>query len=114
MKSVLSIFLLVSFVSCSQQTFKYVVDNREKSYTYKYIVPIGFTFYGWSGGYEDEKQYWYSDSSVFYITKAKGLTLINAENVRAIPGAYSKLLLTDTISLQGIDSKNLYWKHIKL
>lgn len=76
-------------------------------------IPKGYTFKGLSGGYEDEKQYWFSDSSVFYITKEHGLPSLNYNNIRNLEGANAKRMLADTLTLQGTDNNGLYWKDIK-
>ncbi len=107
--------LLVSACSVSGQMEKtsYKVEQKGKVKEYTFHIPKGYKFNGWTGGYENEKQYWYSDSSVFYITKAHGLPSINYENIRDVEGANANRMLLDTLTLEGKDKQGLYWKDIK-
>ncbi|QQS28134.1 MAG: hypothetical protein IPM47_14865 [Sphingobacteriales bacterium] len=114
MKYLLFFYLLCCLFACTHKTYKYIVDYDSEPNRYNYCIPNGFQFYGWSGGHEDERQYWFADSSVFYITKTKELPNINSENIKSIQGFYAKLLLSDSIGLEGVDKNNLYWKHVKL
>jgi hypothetical protein len=58
-----------------------------------------------------ENQYWYADSSVFYITDKNGT--LNYSSIRKQDGSYSKQFMLDSISLTGVDEKGNYWREIK-
>ncbi len=58
-----------------------------------------------------ENQYWYKDSSVFYITDKNGT--INNFSIRKQNDSYSKEFMSDSISLSGIDEKGNCWREIK-
>lgn len=107
--------LLISACSAFGQMEKtsYKVEQKGKIKKYSFHVPKGYQLNSWTGGYENEKQYWYPDSSVFYITKEHGLPSINYENIRAVEGANANRMLSDTLTLQGKDKQGLYWKDIK-
>lgn len=63
-----------------------------------------------------EMQYWYNDSSVIYISDM--MNNLNYENLRNKDGAYSKDFIAfasnDTLTLEGQDSKGLYWKNKRI
>lgn len=58
-----------------------------------------------------ENQYWYADSSVFYITDKNGT--LNYSSIRKQDGSYSRQFMSDSISLAGIDERGNYWREIK-
>jgi hypothetical protein len=58
-----------------------------------------------------ENQYWYADSSVFYITNKNGT--LNYSLIRKQDGSYSKQFMSDSVSLAGVDEKGYCWREIK-
>jgi hypothetical protein len=114
MKIKIGILLFCFFLhSCGEQVFTYLVRYQKGEIKYKYNVPDGYRLRIWTGGYEDAHEFWYPDSSVFYITKERGLPSLAYYNIRAIPNAYAKSMLFDTITFSGIDSANRAWKHVE-
>lgn len=77
------------------------------------IIPKGYKEKVLLMGNDLEKQYWYSDSSVIYIT-ASDLPLINYHRIRATGRSGDRLHFYDTLTLYGIDKQGIYWKDIKI
>ena len=108
-------------VSCTtgSRTINYKVyeSENQRKHIYKMKIPKGFKLLRWTGGHEDQCEYWYQDSSVIYLTKDLGISTINDRNIRNQDNAYAKrlhaFLANDTLSLEGLDSKGLFWKEIK-
>jgi hypothetical protein len=109
-------------LSCTTgvKTISYKVYEGEKQFKhiYKLDIPKGYKLFRWTGGHEDQCEFWYPDSSVIYLTKNLGSTSINDKNIRRQENAYSKrfkaFLENDSITLSGFDTAGLYWKEIKL
>ncbi|HZV71384.1 MAG TPA: hypothetical protein VFG10_17635 [Saprospiraceae bacterium] len=96
-------------IACStHRRVSFRVGNS--SSIYKIDIPKGFTFQGIAGDHEFEKRYWYSDSSVIYITTFSNT--INYDEIRKQGKYYEKFDAVhskDTINLEGKDGKGLYW-----
>ncbi|MFY0256378.1 hypothetical protein ACDQ55_20775 [Chitinophaga sp. 30R24] len=67
----------------------------------------------YTGGEGEEYNYWYSDSSLIYISDAKGNASFNEQLIRQQEGAYSRKFMSDSIMLKGTNKKGNYWKEIK-
>lgn len=98
-------------------TYKVYEVEKQTKHIYKMNIPNGYKLLRWTGGHEDQCEYWYPDSSVIYLTKDLGSSTINDKNIRRQEGACAKrlqaFLENDTITLSGIDTVGLYWKEIK-
>ncbi|AEW86988.1 hypothetical protein B0A78_13535 [Flavobacterium columnare NBRC 100251 = ATCC 23463] len=108
--------------SCSTkkgyQAIKYTgfSNTLKKNYTYKVSIKEGFEVKKIQGGNEwKQKEFVYSDNSILYISNEKGNTSRNYENIKNDEKLYDKAMLAfltnDTITLEGIDKNNLYWKN---
>lgn len=112
------ILLILLFSSCT-------ISNKVKRIKFKYYegtrshkvivqVPNGFSLTKIStGGEGEEHRYWYSDSSLIYISDAKGNTTVNDQLIRKQEGAYSRKFLSDSIMLKGTDERGNYWQEVK-
>lgn len=62
-----------------------------------------------------EKQFWYSDSSVIYVSDFENN--LNYDNIRALSSLYAKdakaFVFRDTLMLEGNTKTGLYWKNIR-
>jgi hypothetical protein len=74
-------------------------------------IPKGYDFQGLVTEHGDEDRYWYSDSSVIYITNFPNT--LNYSEIQK-QSTYSKMFLAeqqlDTLCLSGKDDFGLYWK----
>ena len=66
-----------------------------------------------AGGEGEEHRYFYSDSSVIYITSLSGAGTLNESLINRSADDYNKRFSADTASFTGIDKNGLYWKEIK-
>ena len=115
------IYILITYASISacmsekRVTFIHyeLIDYKQERVKYYFKVPKGYQFRGIKADAEagSEQQYWYTDSSVIYVTDFGGT--INEANIRNQENAYGKRLVSDSISLNGTDSKGNHWKEIK-
>lgn len=102
---------LITFVSCvSHRLTKF--QPYKKGSIYKFIVPQGFLEEKrFSGCHEYSQEYYYPDSSVFYVTTFENTH--NYEEIRkqnTYADRFSAFRSGDTITLEGIDGRGLYWK----
>ena len=76
-------------------------------------IPKGYKLTVLERGTDLEKQYWYNDTSVIYITS--DLTAYpNNENIRATGRIGERDFLMDSLTLGGRDGKGLFWRDIKM
>lgn len=113
-----NIIWLVIFSSCvtikDAGTIKFKYYEGMKSHKIIMQVPKDFKLIKiYTGGEGEEHRYWYSDSSLIYISDAKGLTSYNEQLIRQQEGAYSRKFLSDSIMLKGTNEKGSYWEEIK-
>lgn len=112
------ILLILLFESCTVSNkvrrVKFRYFEGMKSHTVIMQVPNEFILTKIStGGEGQEHRYWYSDSSLIYISDANGNTTINERLIRLQDGAYSRKFLSDSIILSGTDEKGYYWQEVK-
>ena len=116
------LLLILVFGRCSTETktirYKLYENDTRKNHVYTIQIPKGYKLFSWTGGHEEQHEYWYSDSSVIYLSRDLGVSTINNENIKNEEGAYAKrlqeFLANDTITLSGTDISGEYWKEIKL
>lgn len=120
-----SIFIFSILSSCASEekiTFRHyeisVNDQRKVEYILK--IPKGYTCRVITANYDIEKQYWYEDSAVVYISNMFNFPSLNYDNIKAQKDAYGKhfeasIIEEDTLTLEGVDSTGLLWKnkHLK-
>jgi hypothetical protein len=105
------------FVSCS--TTKNMTHVKYNSYVgntalkLRMEIPKGYKQIILERGTDLEKQYWYPDSSVIYITSDL-ISYLNNDNIRATGRSGDRDFLLDSLTLGGIDKNGLYWKDIKM
>lgn len=113
MKNIYYFILLIILVSCvSQNQIIKKFQPIKCGHKYKFNVPKGYTYeMRIAGDHEYEQQYYYPDSSVFYVTSSNNTS--NYEEIR-VQGTYhdrfDALYKGDTLLLKGIDKCGLYWK----
>lgn len=112
------ILLILLFASCATSSkakrikFKYYEGVRSHEVIVQ--VPNGFRLTKiYTGGEGKEHRYWYSDSSLIYLSDAKGSTSVNEQLIRQQEGAYSRKFLSDSIMLTGTDEKGNHWQEVK-
>ncbi|HNS12469.1 MAG TPA: hypothetical protein PKM97_07605 [Bacteroidia bacterium] len=121
-KYYLSLVFILTFGQCSTETktirYKSYDRDANKTAVYTLQIPKGYKLFTWTGDHVRQQEYWYSDSSVIYLTNNLGSNAINESNIRQQEGAYAKrfqaFLSNDTITLSGVDSIGKYWKEVKL
>ena len=124
MKSLTKIYFSICislFISCgTTDGLKNVSFSHRigfKKYTYKMAIPKKFEIKYVRGDGEDkmEKQFWYSDSSVTYVSDFENN--LNYDNIRALSSLYAKdakaFVFRDTLMLEGKTKTGLYWKNIR-
>lgn len=110
--------LILLFASCTTSSkakrIKFKYYEGERSHKVIVQVPNGFSLTKiYTGGEGEEHRYRYSDSSLIYISDAKGNTTVNEQLIRQQDGAYSRKFLSDSIMLKGTDEKGNYWQEVK-
>lgn len=112
------ILLMLFFASCATSIkakrikFKYYEGVRSHKVIMQ--VPNGFRLTKiYTGGEGAEYRYWYSDSSLIYVSDAKGNTTVNERLIRQQDGAYSRKFVSDSIMLKGTDERGNYWQEVK-
>lgn len=113
-----SILLILIFASCSVSSeikrIKFRYFEGVKSHKVTMQVPNEFNLTKIStGGEGQEHRYWYSDSSLIYISDARGSTTVNERFIRMQDGAYSRRFQTDSIILMGTNENGNYWQEVK-
>ena len=66
-----------------------------------------------TGGEGTEHRYWYSDSSLIYLSDASGLVSVNDQLIRNQEGAYYRKKSSDSILLKGLNNSGHYWLEVK-
>lgn len=116
LKYINSILILV-LVSCSSMhdysKISYRTEIANIPVKIKMDIPKGYEELVLIRGSELEKQFWYKDSSVIYITASR-VPLINYEHITATGKYGERQFLNDTMSLTGLDNRGFYWKDIKI
>lgn len=118
-KYILLVFIIFSCATRKDfQNVKYVgySNSAKKDYTYKASIKKGFQVKEINGGNEwKQKEFIYSDNSIFYVSNEKENTSRNDENIKNDKIASDKSMKAffskDTITLEGIDKNGLYWKN---
>lgn len=113
MKKVLFFIILIASVSCvSQKQGQTIFQSVKGGDKYKFSIPKGYIDEKrFAGDNEYSQEYYYSDSSIFYITTFRNTT--NYEEIRKQETYYQRfnaLNEGDTITLKGINDHGLYWK----
>ncbi len=109
--------ILILFLGCSMQQktthikYRTIIGNTPIKINMK--IPQGYNEKVLERGNELEKQFWYPDSSVIYITASES-PLINYEKIRATGKSGDRQFLYDTLTLNGFSEDSLYWKDIKI
>lgn len=111
---ILSIFLILAGCKAHKsRTVRFKTTIGISDINIRLKIPKGFREVALKRGNQLEKQFWYPDSSVIYVT-ANDVPVLNYENLRA-SGQYTKRQLSeDTLSLRGKGKNGLYWKDFKL
>jgi hypothetical protein len=119
MNKIIAYTILILLISCKalnpdQQRISFKYYRGAKTCKLKMRVPDGFslTKIG-TGGEGQEYRIRYADSSLIYISDAKGLGSVNDGFIRKEPQAYSKQILSDSASISGTDEAGRFWKEIK-
>jgi len=77
----------------------------------KLRIPKNYVFEGFQGDHQLEHRYWYSDSSVIYITTFENT--MNYEDIRK-QGTYfdrfNSLRSKDSLTLRGVNKSGLFWQ----
>jgi len=76
-------------------------------------IPDNYTFKGLVSNNTFEKQYWYHDGSVIYITD-EPYSNITYEFIEATSKSSERFFLCDTMTISGKDKNGKYWKDIKI
>ena len=76
-------------------------------------IPNKYTFKGLASNNIFEKQYWYRDGSVIYITDEPNSN-ITYEFIEATGKSSERFFLRDTMTLSGKNKNGKYWKDIKI
>ena len=106
--------LAVYLMGCSPVRTE-VKFRKAKIDKVKMNIPQNYVFEGLQGSHEFEQRYWYSDSSVIYITNFENT--INYKEIRQQNTYYDRfnaLQSNDTLTLQGVNIDGLYWKDMLL
>jgi len=106
----LSFILCVINIGCVS-THKSIKLKFSEDKRIKIKIPNNFVFEGLEGDYEKEYRYWYSDSSVIYVTTFENT--INYEVIRQQETYYDRFNAfhsKDTLTLEGRKSDGTYWK----
>ena len=113
---VTSTLLSLLFLSCvslkeGRVSFKYYENFEKKKITLN-IPPGGKLIRILAGGEGEEHRYWFSDSSVIYISSLSGSATLNDSLIRR-SGHYDTFFLSDTGSFAGVDDKGNFWEEVK-
>ena len=99
--------------------YKYTTFVYKKyKHKYKLKIPVGYKLSTTSAGYLSviENRFYYSDSSVVYISLIKDFASPNYHNISLdsslLRRRFDAFLNSDTITLNGRNNKGLYWKEI--
>lgn len=76
-------------------------------------IPDNYTFKGLASNNTFEKQFWYRDGSVIYITDEPHSN-ITYEFIETTGKSSERFFLRDTMTLSGKDKNGRYWKDIKI
>lgn len=96
--------------------FKGYSNSKKEKYSYNINLPKGYVLKEILGGNEwTEKQCVYPDGSIIYINNEGGAPSINYKNIENDKEAMKKSLevISDTLTLYGIDNEGKYWKNLK-
>lgn len=102
--------LITIFLSGCNSLYKIVDYEFNETERIKIGVPKNFVFEGLQGNHELEHRYWYSDSSVIYITTFENT--VNYEEIRKQDTYYKRFNAfhsKDTLTVCGVKDE-LYWK----
>src|SRR5690606_23425848 len=94
-------------------TFDYHDANSEKQKIIMNIPRGSKLIRITSGGEGVEHRYWYSDSSVIYLSSISGNATLNELLINKQQESYNKRFMSDTVSFSGIDEKGKYWREVK-
>jgi hypothetical protein len=91
---------------------KYYVGETRHKITLK--IPEGYKLIKIiTGGEGEEHRYWYSDSSLIYLSDASSLISINEESVRNQEAADYRKNKSDSFLFKGVNTNGNYWTEIK-
>lgn len=106
--NIMAIIMIIAGCGSMHTIVEYQNTNSDKI---SITIPKNYVFEGIQGGREIEHRYWYSDSSVIYITTFENT--LNYEDIRE-QGTYferfESLRFMDSLTLEGTGSNGLYWK----
>jgi hypothetical protein len=107
------ILIPIIYLSCSVNFGKrYQFQSSKRGEFFKYEIPKGAVNERIiSGDHEKTKEYWYPDSSVFYITTFHNT--YNYDYMRSQGTYYERFIAimnNDTITLEGTTGNGLYWR----
>lgn len=120
MRTLIKILLLTFVCSCtvSQKqriAFVYIHGFKKMNKVVMKIPKPAYIERVEAGGGEGSRvHYYYSDSSVIYVTDAKGIPTPNYSSLRTIKGIRLDILWADTFNLSGSDENGKLWTEIKL
>jgi hypothetical protein len=112
MKNIICFCFVAIFLACGVHNKQILVFEPVKggvSFTFK--IPDGYEERRYSGDNKHQQEYWFKDSSVFYLTTFRNT--YNYEEIREQGTYYDRfeaLNFGDTITLSGNDKKGLNWK----
>lgn len=104
------LFLIAIMMSACHKHFDKIKCRFHDSNRVILNVPTGYSFEGASGNHEREYRYWYSDSSVIYITTFENT--LNYDNINAHHLYYDRFQAfhkNDSLTLSGTNENNCYW-----
>ena len=124
---VLTLLIVFLFIGCSTayktETEAFIGMEYVKRFRYKLKLPKGYEWHyitGGEGGH-NTYQYRYPDTVMVYVAERYVYTP-NDDNIRnhaskrdykrRWPGINQVLMTCDTITIEGKDSRNLYWKEV--
>lgn len=109
-----SICLLLSCsINKNIKTAKYSVDNKGHKLVLQIPRGYAFTHVGWESLYDG---YEYQDSTILYVTDGYDAA-INDNNIKdadLTSKLFNAKMERDTITLNGVDKKGLYWRYTVL
>ncbi|CAN5323227.1 hypothetical protein BH09BAC1_BH09BAC1_19630 [soil metagenome] len=115
--------LVIFLTGCTSINKSYTGSYMEekKLFDVKYHVEVPKDFRNHivvTGGWEDEHQYWYGDSAMFFYTRSASNSFALITYVPDIDNISSALFTAsvnnDTLNLSGITNNGLYWRVRKL